>query len=175
MLSEVILVLSGAGAGGFIALLLRRRAKRREECGFNHTGAEQYDDPVSNSEWSTWIDRRRDLQLEMAFFLDETNRQLSSEEDVIKAQRSTRLWDLGGLLFDHRTRSQIYEPVINEIREDFLLARRASRSAANHRWVNACFAIRGSLAFLRCLRICILRPVTALIPPKLRQLWKLFS
>ena len=89
--------------------------------------------------------------------------------------KKTRLWDLAGLLFDRKTRAEVYEPVINEIREDFLLARRCCRSRANYRWVRACFAIRGSLAFIRCLRISILRPIVSLIPSKLKQLWKLFS
>jgi hypothetical protein len=92
-----------------------------------------------------------------------------------KIASATRLWDLAGLLFDRKTRAQVYDPVINEIREDFLLARRNCRSRANRNWVKACFAIRGSLAFLRCLRISILRPVIALIPSKLKQFWKLFS
>ncbi|MEY2502287.1 MAG: hypothetical protein QOI07_2621 [Verrucomicrobiota bacterium] len=87
----------------------------------------------------------------------------------------TRGWDLAGLLFDRKTRADVYEPVINEIREDFLIARRNCVSKANFRWVELCFRLRGSLAFIRCVRISLLRPLVALIPSRLKQLWKLFS
>jgi hypothetical protein len=88
---------------------------------------------------------------------------------------STRLWELGGLLFDHKTRARVYEPVINELKEDFLIANQTCRTPANYRWVRFCFGLRGSLAFLRCLRIAIMRPLINVIPARLRQLWKLFS
>jgi hypothetical protein len=90
-------------------------------------------------------------------------------------RRDTRVWDLAGLLFDHKTRADVYEPVINEIREDFLIARKQCLTRGNHIWVKSCFAIRGSLAFIRCMRICLLRPALSLIPGKLKQFWKLFS
>jgi hypothetical protein len=89
--------------------------------------------------------------------------------------RWTRRWELAGFLFDRKTRAKVYEPVINELREDFLLARRDCTSAASRRWVKTCFVVRGTLAFLRCVRISVFRPVLALIPSKLKQLWKLFG
>lgn len=89
---------------------------------------------------------------------------------------SIRFWALAGMFFDRKTRALMYDPIMEEMHDDFLLARRLCRSKANYRWLKFCFTKRASLAWLRSLGVTVLvRPVLRLMPAWLKHWLNLFS
>lgn len=91
-----------------------------------------------------------------------------------KLRTNTRFWEKAGFLFGRQIRLRMYDPAINEIREDYLVARRLCRSNADYHWIKTCFAIRGARAFLRSAWESLLQPMIRMIPGWLRQWWNLF-
>ena len=85
-----------------------------------------------------------------------------------------RTWSLGGYLFGHDVRRRAYEPTIEELREDRLVAFRKYRTPLSRSWVRFCLCFRTALVFLACVRISFLRPLQKLIPPRLLH-WLFFS
>lgn len=88
---------------------------------------------------------------------------------------SAKFWNLAGMFFDRKLRMRMYDPCIDEIREDFLLSRRLCKSRGEHAWLKVCFAKRGAFAFLRCLSISLFKPLARLIPSWLKHWWNLFG
>jgi hypothetical protein len=98
---------------------------------------------------------------------------------VANVQRSgpPRFWKLFSYVFSHRIRSRIFEPALNEMIEDYLLARQDYRTQWARRWLNFCFTFRMMLTVLECFRAVIadsaFRSLARLLPDTLRRWWML--
>jgi len=98
---------------------------------------------------------------------------------VANVQRSgpPRFWKLFSYVFSHRIRSRIFEPALNEMIEDYLLARQDYRTQWARRWLNFCFTFRMALTVLECFRAVIadsaFRSLARLLPDTLRRWWML--
>ena len=97
------------------------------------------------------------------------------KESSMFDDKITRFWALAGFLFDHKTRQKVYDISLDQIRADYLVARRECKSTASLRWVKTCLTIRGAATFLYCLTTILWRPISALIPEGLKRLWKFLS
>jgi hypothetical protein len=86
---------------------------------------------------------------------------------------ASKFWDILGFLFSRRMREHVYDPVIEELKEDMLLARARRRSPAARRWLQVCFFVRTSVVFLDCVRIALSRPLGRLLPVTLKAWWRL--
>jgi len=88
-----------------------------------------------------------------------------------------RFWKIFGYVFSHRIRSRIFEPALNEMIEDYLLARQDYRTQWARRWLNFCFTFRMVLAVLECFRAVIadsaFRSLARLLLDALRRWWML--
>lgn len=82
-----------------------------------------------------------------------------------------RLLELGQLLFGHKTREMVCEPVIEELREDYLLARAKCLTPASVRWAKFCFSWRALVAFLGCFRVSCGGLIGRLVPMALKCWW----
>ncbi len=86
-----------------------------------------------------------------------------------------RRWELAGLLFDRTTRKKIYDPVLGDLRQDHQLARQNCHGKWSIRFVRCCFFLRASCAFFACARIALMRPLSKLLPARIRHFWRLLQ
>lgn len=85
---------------------------------------------------------------------------------------ASKFWDHLGFIFSRKMRDQIYDPIIEELKEDLLLARARRRTPAARRWIQVSFFVRTSVVFLHCLLIAASRPFGKLIPAAIKAWWK---
>lgn len=85
----------------------------------------------------------------------------------------SRTWDLLGFLFPQGMRSEIYAPVIEELKEDLLLARAKCKSRISRRWIQCCFALRTSSVLVACVKVGICRCLGRAIPIAIKQWFSL--
>jgi len=95
----------------------------------------------------------------------------------VKVIGPPRFWNLFGYVFSHRIKSRIFEPALNEMIEDYLLARKDCRTQWARRWLNFCFNFRMVLTVLECFRVVIadraFRSLARLLPEPIRRWWML--
>jgi hypothetical protein len=53
-----------------------------------------------------------------------------------------RTWDLYAFLLPRKVRVEVFEPCQEELKQDFLLARRLCRTRDERRWLTFCFSVR---------------------------------
>ncbi len=82
-------------------------------------------------------------------------------------------WNLLGFLFSHKMRKEIYTPVIEELKEDLLIARTKCRTRMQRRWVQMCFLLRTFGVLLACFRVATGRLLGRAIPNTIRQWFSL--
>jgi hypothetical protein len=81
-----------------------------------------------------------------------------------------RIWFLGGFLFNAKTRREIYEPVIEELKEDLWTAKGRCKTELARNWVRLCFALRTLTVLLACGRVACGRSLGRFVP-KLIKIW----
>lgn len=84
-----------------------------------------------------------------------------------------RFLEIAQLLFSHKTRRLVSELVIEELREDYLLAKKNCKSPMARNWATFCFGFRAFVAFLGCFRAACGTSLGHLIPAALKQWWTL--
>jgi hypothetical protein len=82
-----------------------------------------------------------------------------------------RIWFLGGFLFSAKMRREIYEPVIEELKEDLLIAKAKCKTRTARGWVRLCFALRTLSVILACGRVACGRSLGRFIPRLIRFWW----
>lgn len=65
--------------------------------------------------------------------------------------RSERVWVFGQFLFCHKTRREIYDPFVEELREDLFLALAKCTTLGEMRWVRFCIALRTTALISYCI------------------------
>jgi hypothetical protein len=78
------------------------------------------------------------------------------------------------LLFGHKTRELVCTPVIEELREDYILAKKNCHSPMEKRWAKFCFGFRAFVAFIGCFRAACGTSLGKLVPAMVKQWWTLF-
>ncbi len=63
-----------------------------------------------------------------------------------------RIWELAGYLLDHKSRRDVYDPSIEELKEDYYITRRKYRTRWARRWLRFSFAVRTIGLFFSCFR-----------------------
>jgi len=66
-----------------------------------------------------------------------------------------RFWDLFAYLLPSKIRAQAYEPALQELREDYLVARRRYRTNSSRRWLTLCFTVRTALLVVQSFRVLV--------------------
>lgn len=91
------------------------------------------------------------------------------------AERMLTRLELLGYCLPRRIRARVYTPVVYEIWEDYLLARRMRRSRAQKRWLAFCFTLRTGVAVVQSLRAwgldSLARGLLRLFPSPIRDWW----
>jgi hypothetical protein len=82
-----------------------------------------------------------------------------------------RIWFLGGFLFNARTRREIYEPVIEELKEDLWIAKSKCKTEFARNWVRLCFALRTFSVILACGRVACGRSLGRFVPSLIKFWW----
>jgi len=82
-----------------------------------------------------------------------------------------RIWFLGGFLFSAKMRREIYEPVIEELKEDLWIAKAKCKKPIARSWVRLCFAFRTLLVILACGRVACGRSLGRYVPALIRFWW----
>lgn len=95
-----------------------------------------------------------------------------------RKRRPTRIdysttWNLLGFLFSHKMRNEIYAPVIEELKEDLLIARVKCRTRTQRRWIQLCFGLRTFGVLQACIRVATGRLLGRAIPNTIRQWFSL--
>jgi hypothetical protein len=132
---------------------------------------------LANLSW-----RRLEREGRLALTIDETWQQLDAlaaeEAARRKAKRRRdsgpiRFLEIAQLLFSRRTREKICEPVIDDLREDYLIARKLCRTKPTVAWAKFCFAWRAIVAFLECIRVATAAGIGKVVPAALKTWWTL--
>ena len=178
MLIETILVACGSLMGGALALLIRRRncLKKRQLADVNLLLNYQRD---LLSAWSENKNPDPDHEsiARIVSLLGEYEEQYQA--DLTRAAASQgkpaaiRFLELSHMLFRHEARARFSEPVIEEMREDYLLLTARSASDFEMVWLKFCFWVRAIGAFLACLRAAGCFAMAGLIPVFLKKWWML--
>ena len=82
-----------------------------------------------------------------------------------------KIWFLGGFLFNAKVRREIYEPVIEELKEDLGIAKAKCKPGIARSWVRLCFALRTLSVILACGRIACGRSLGRFVPRLIKALW----
>jgi hypothetical protein len=82
-----------------------------------------------------------------------------------------RIWLLGGFLFNAKTRREIYEPVIEELKEDLWTAKGKCKTEFARNWVRLCFALRTLSVILACGRVACGRSLGRFVPKLIKFWW----
>ena len=82
--------------------------------------------------------------------------------------------EIAQFLFSHRTRELVCEPVIEELREDYILAAKRCRTPRALAWARFCFGFRALVAFLGCFRISCGSALGRFIPSAVKHWWTMF-
>lgn len=108
-----------------------------------------------------------------AFLDSDARRGLKQAREFRPSRRfdPIRLLELGQLLFSHKTREKVCEPVMEELREDYLLARAKCQSSGAIRFAKLCFAWRALVAFCGCFRVSCGGALGKFIPLALKHWW----
>ena len=88
--------------------------------------------------------------------------------------RSERVWDLAQFLFCPKTRREIYDPNVEELREDLFIAAAKCTTLSQFRWVQFCIALRTTILICNCIRAATSASFGRFVPAALRQWWTLF-
>src|SRR5205814_1466725 len=83
------------------------------------------------------------------------------------------VWSLAGLMFSQKMRREVYDPVIEELKEDLLSAKAMCRTPTARFWVRCCFIFRTVAVLGACCRISCGRVLARLVPCLIR-LWSSF-
>jgi hypothetical protein len=82
-----------------------------------------------------------------------------------------RIWFLGGFLFNAKMRQEIYEPVIEELKEDLWTAKGKCRTEFARNWVRLCFALRTLSVLMACGRVACGRSLGRFVPRLIKFWW----
>lgn len=82
-------------------------------------------------------------------------------------------WRLFSFILPKRTRDRAFEPLFNELVDDFLECRRYKRPW-ERRWIAISFTVRTALMILECLRVAALDVLRDSIPEEMRRRWRLW-
>jgi hypothetical protein len=82
-----------------------------------------------------------------------------------------RIWFFSGFLFNARTRREIYEPVIEELKEDLWIAKSKCKTEVAKNWVRLCFALRTLSVILACGRVACGRSLGRFVPSLIKFWW----
>jgi hypothetical protein len=82
-----------------------------------------------------------------------------------------RIWFLGGFLFSAKMRREIYEPVIEELKEDLWIAKAKCKTRTARGWVRLCFGLRTLSVLLACGRVACGRSFGRFVPRLIRFWW----
>jgi len=82
-----------------------------------------------------------------------------------------RIWFLGGFLFNAKMRREIYEPVIEELKEDLWKAKAKCKTPIARSWVRLCFALRTLSVILACGRVACGRSLGRFVPSLIKFWW----
>ena len=75
------------------------------------------------------------------------------------------------LLFGRETRNAVSRPVIEELREDYIVAKQKCTTSAARKWAYACFAWRAFVAFGGCVRCAVGGLIGRMVP----LAWRVWS
>lgn len=95
--------------------------------------------------------------------------------DLFSNASLPRVWKLLSFLFGHSIRIRVYEPTVEEMLEDLLVARRSFRTRGARGWLIIYFTVRTIFVVFDCTRLSLLQPLYKLFPARLKQWWNLFS
>jgi hypothetical protein len=94
---------------------------------------------------------------------------------IIAAERFARFLDLFSNLLPRETRERVFEPVRQELLEDYLTSHRRYSSTWARRWLTICFTFRTALMVADCFRVILISPVGLfllwLVPTVVRRWW----
>ncbi len=86
-----------------------------------------------------------------------------------------RSWELLGYVFPKELRLEVYEPIRNELLEDYLTARRKYRTRWARRWLCFCYTLRTAWVVLDCFRVLAAsklgQALLTWMPEPLRRWW----
>jgi hypothetical protein len=82
-----------------------------------------------------------------------------------------RVWFLGGFLFNAKMRREIYEPVIEELKEDLWTAKGKCKTELARNWVRLCFGLRTLAVLLACGRVACGRSLGRFVPKLIKFWW----
>jgi hypothetical protein len=85
-------------------------------------------------------------------FFSEQQKETQSEKLNRRGFDFPRFLELFAFLLPRTTRERVFEPVRQELLEDYLLAKKRYRTKGARRWLAFCFAFRFLLLFLGCIR-----------------------
>ncbi len=82
-----------------------------------------------------------------------------------------RFLEVARFLFSHKTWELVGEPVKEELREDYLIAKKKCQSPMAVRWAMFCFGFRALVAFFGCVRVACGSGLGKLVPMAVKHWW----
>jgi len=86
-----------------------------------------------------------------------------------------RIWDLLGYCLPKKTRTTVYDPITQELLEDYLTTRQKYRSKPARCWLNFCFLLRTVLLMIDCWRVLLadktIQMLAKIVPAMIKQWW----